>query len=142
MKYAFLILLIPLLLASCFPTSPEGDNRDPLQGTEGVRISLLNPPGVVYENEEFPVMIHLQNMGAYNVSVENPGSFYVSVDPLYLSRGDFVTRFHQIFASFIKNLLAQKGGSCYTSQEPRLRMLFCAGPVTGEQVWHLRFSAA
>lgn len=100
MKRALLALVCVTVLVACTPGANTGDTRDRLDGTQGVHVELFNVPSTVYEREQFPVMLRLENRGAYNVSADNPGYFYVSTDSLYLSRDEYVTRFHEAENAF------------------------------------------
>lgn len=95
------LVFLFIVVAGCMPGADPG--IDALSGTQGVEVSILQAPSEVYENEEFPVVIEFANRGTANVSEDNPGRFFVSVDSLYLSRSEHYvapSRFSQLDRGF------------------------------------------
>ncbi len=123
---ACLVLLV--LFSACTfisPSTPGG--IDMLQGTQGVDIVIESVPGFVYENEQFPVVFSLKNLGATNVSPQNPGRFFVGVDSLYLERDQYIApgRFSAIPGGFFLS-----GRQPYIQgEEVMITQFFTARPI-------------
>mgnify|MGYP006274033263 CR=1 FL=1 len=82
MRYILVILLLALVLSGCSlaPGSDRDDDEDYRTGTEGLRLSFMQnlPPYKLYDDEDFNVMIKVQNVGAEDLSTGSNSRVYLS----------------------------------------------------------------
>ncbi|RJQ17362.1 hypothetical protein C4573_04895 [Candidatus Woesearchaeota archaeon] len=89
MKYVFIAMVALLLLTACTSTTKQPSSFNPYKGPYGLKTEFMKnaPPAKIFQEEDFNVIVKVQNAGAFNISKDEKteGYLYFIYDSYYFT---------------------------------------------------------